>query len=287
MTRSRLDGVACAVQSPACSLAALGGVVAAGSGGRRGGRRAFTLIEVLLAIALTMVIAGTAIGLATTLLSRRAQIDEAAARDRGVAILMDQIEQDLMGVVAGSGGESGFVGSSREVTLKVRGVTLRREDLIEARYRFVASGDGALKAGRVVATRGGGTLEETLADGVALMRLRFHDGVAWVDGFDSGRAGELPWAVEVAVWLGDPAEFAGEGAGVGDEAVDGGAEGGEARSARAGDVEGVEGDEAGGEREEVARDAGVMTRPPDRVRVIVVPDGVGPMGTGEGFGGGA
>lgn len=237
------------------------------------------MIEVVLAIALTMVIAGAAIGLATTLLTRRAQIDDEAARDRGVAILMDQVEQDLLGVVAGTGRESGFVGSAREMTLRVRGVTLRREDLIEARYRFVASGEGTLKPGRVIARRGVSGVEETLADGVALVRLRYHDGVAWVEAFDSASKGELPWAVEVAVWLGDPAEFAGE----------------EAMPEPASDR-----DDALGDASDAASDLGlsgagldggfggeVIGRPPDRVRVIVVPDGVGPTGTGEAIGGDA
>lgn len=239
------------------------------------GSRGFTLLEVLLAIALTMVIAGAAIGLATTLLERRAQIDDAAARDRGVAILMDQIEQDLMGVVAGNGGVSGFVGTAREMTLRVRGVTLRHEDLIEARYRFVVSGEGTLKPGRVIARRGVSGTEETLADGVAMLRLRYHDGVAWVEAFDSANKGELPWAVEIAVWLGDPAEFAG------DEAMPEPVESGE-------DDEPTR-DEIGAASETGLSDgfgSDVILRPPDRVRVIMVPDGVGPMGTGDAIGGG-
>lgn len=230
--------------------------------------RGFSLIEVILAIALTMVIAGSAVALATTLLERRAQIDEAVVRDRGVAILMDQVEQDLMGVVAGTGRMSGFVGTGREVTLRVRGVSLRHEDLIEARYRFVASGEGSLKPGRVVARRGASGTEETLADGVALMRLRYHDGVSWVEAFDSASKGELPWAIEIGIWLGDPAEFAPEGAitGTGGEGRDGALDAGT-----------VDGSGIG---------AGVIMRAPDRVRVIMVPDGVGPMGAGGALGGG-
>jgi type II secretory pathway component PulJ len=251
---------------------------------RRGARcgRGFTLIEVVLAIALTMVIAGAAIGLATTLLTRRAQIDEEAARDRGVAILMDQVEQDLLGVVAGTGRESGFVGSAREMTLRVRGVTLRREDLIEARYRFVASGEGTLKPGRVIARRGVSGVEETLADGVALVRLRYHDGVAWVEAFDSASKGELPWAVEVAVWLGDPAEFAAE---FGGEAAM--PEPTSDRDEMRGDADAASDLGLSGAGLDGGFGSEVIGRPPDRVRVIVVPDGVGPTGTGEAIGGDA
>lgn len=253
---------------PSSPLASLGVLLPAIAGRRRG----FTLLEVLLAIALTMVIAGTAMALASTLLTRRTQIDDAAARDRGIAILMDQVEQDLMGVVAGTKGEVGFVGSEREMTLRVRGVTLRHEDLIEARYRFVTGGEGALKPGRVVAKRGASGMEETLADGVALLRLRYHDGVSWVDSFDSGSKGTLPWAVEVAVWFGDPAEFTNqdETFGAGDMARGEGSDG--AEEPEASDA----GSDSGGDS------AGVIMREPDRVRVIVVTDGVGPMGEGGG-----
>jgi len=256
---------------PSSPLAALGVLLPAGAGRTSGA--GFTLIEVILAIALTMVIAGAAMSLATTLLERRDQINDAAVRDRGVAILMDQVEQDLMGVVAGGNGGSGFVGTSHEVTLRVRGVTLRHEDLIEARYRFVTSGDGALKPGRVIARRGVSGTEETLADGVALMRLRYHDGVSWVASYDSSSKRELPWAVEIAVWLGDPAEFA-------DDAAGGGVDGDVMDNGDARDRD--EGASVGGDL-----GADVIVRPPDRVRVILVPDGVGPMGTGEAIGGGA
>ncbi len=227
----------------------------------------------LLAIALTMVIAGTTMALASTLLTRRTQIDDSAARDRGVAILMDQVEQDLMGVIAGTKGEVGFVGSDREMTLRVRGVTLRHEDLIEARYRFVVGGEGALKPGRVVAKRGASGTEETLADGVALLRLRYHDGVAWVDSFDSASKGTLPWAVEVAVWLGDPAEFATE------DATSPASAPGDGEADGASDVDAPA--EASGSGAS-GLGTGVIMRAPDRVRVIVVTDGVGPLGEGGG-----
>lgn len=230
-------------------------------------RRGFTLLEVLLAIALTMVIAGTTLGLASVLLERRTQIDESASRDRGVAILMDQVEQDLLGVVASANGESGLVGTARELTLRARGVTMRHEDVIDVRYAFVASGDGALKPGRIVASRGRGNPDETLADGVALMRLRYHDGVAWVDTYDSKSQANLPWAVEVAVWFGDPAEFSDEDETANEDGVLGET------------VTGAEGatEVDDGERPSApAASEDVVMRAPDRVRVIVVPDGAGP-----------
>jgi prepilin-type N-terminal cleavage/methylation domain-containing protein len=233
--------------------------------------RGFTLVEVLLAIALIAVIAGGATGLALGLVSRRELIDRVGARDRGISILMDQIERDALAAFAGApdAAARGFDGGPSSLSIASRargwsGAGPSTLDVVESRYRFDAGGDGDGPPGRVLATRGRGAPEETLARGVALLRLRYHDGVAWTDRFASGADGRgLPWAIEVAVWFGDPAEFGG-GAGASADA-------GEA-SADAGDAAASRDEAASGGEDGASEPRGIITRPPDRLRVIMVPD---------------
>jgi len=75
---------------------------------------------------------------------------------------------------------------------------------------------------------------EVLASPVGRVRFRYFDGSQWQESFNSATAGALPVAVEAAIWF------------------DGGG--------------------AGSSSEEASTDS-VPQRAPDRVRVMVVPDG--------------
>ncbi len=84
--------------------------------------------------------------------------------------------------------------------------------------------------------------------------MRYVDGKEWKQSFDSVGAGALPVAVEVAVWFGAPK-----------------ADPGAAKPAtRGGAVEKSEDDGAARQETDAAT---VPSREPDRLRVIVVPDG--------------
>jgi hypothetical protein len=100
-----------------------------------------------------------------------------------------------------------------------------------------------------------------MCEGVGFLRLRYYDGERWSASFDSGAAGALPVAVEVAVWFGPPGprEEADE-AGGGTEA----AESPEKKRTEKRENEGTGQERAGADR---------IARAPDRVRLIVAPDG--------------
>ena len=233
-------------------------------------RCGFSLVEVLLALALIVVIAGSVLGLASTLLTRRDQIQNAGVRERGVSILVEQIERDVLGasvVVAAVGG--GIVGTESSLTIRTHATSLNGSDVVESKYRFDSSmvGEGEdQQPGCILATRGLGAREEILASGVARVRFRYHDGVAWVDRFDSAATGVLPWAIEVSVWLGDPSEFA------------------ESASAESSLFTGGEDNsffdaDRGSATTRVPERSGsslATLRAPDRLRVLVVPDAEGP-----------
>ena len=55
----------------------------------------------------------------------------------------------------------------------------------------------------ISAKRDGGEFE-TLAAGIARVRLRYRHGEEWADEFDSSAQGHVPSAVEIAVWFGAP-----------------------------------------------------------------------------------
>ena len=219
---------------------------------RRGG---FTLMEVLLALALAAGLAGAVMSFAWNLLDRRAALVEHARRTRGGAAVLDRIERDLIGaMVSARDGTAGVEGTATSVRVLSRGVWLSGDregapsDLQGSEIRLDAG------AGRIVGRRWAGPDaggdEEVVAGGVRRVRLRYLRGREWVETFDSAREGTLPAAVEVAVWFGEP------------------------------EVEPAQ----PGEGEAEARAATMRERPPepDRVRVIAVPDAAG---AGEGVAG--
>lgn len=242
-------------------------------------RRAFSLIELLVAIALILSLLGALFAFSWDMLATRRQVLEVTARQRAASILIEHLEHDLVHCVAGderSG--AGIAGDGTSIRVLTRGVPAWRVgtgagsgasaafgDLEQSAFAFDA-GAGLITAGRAAA---GDTAEatESLGGRVAKVRFRYHDGTAWRDTFDSLRAGALPSAVEVAIWFDpwpgemapadeDPDEYADEDDGyfAERETFDAGAGFDEFEAAAGSDVE-------------------LLDEPrPDRVRVIAIPD---------------
>jgi prepilin-type N-terminal cleavage/methylation domain-containing protein len=226
--------------------------------------RAFTLVEVLVAIVLAGMIVGGLVNFVFGLVERR---DRAAAMmkgELGASALFARLESDLSMTFARSqSGESGMVGTSTQLRVLSR----RSLPVVIG----VAGGDGIdrgieirfdASAGAIVA-RGisseAGDFEVMIA-GVERCAIRYFagGGRAWVSEIDTGQAGAdgggtLPAAVEVSVWFGRA----------------GGSGGG---SRGRGDNSGSDGDEGAGLN---GADRGLVRGPdraPDRQRVFVVPD---------------
>jgi hypothetical protein len=110
---------------------------------------------------------------------------------------------------------------------------------------------------------------ETISDHVQALRLRYYDGEKWRDSFDSLSEGALPVAIEVALWFGDAG--AGQSAGPSVGASPPVAKG----RARSGTPESDKGSGSAGDGDSSANTpkAPLPSREPDRLRVIVVPDG--------------
>ncbi len=233
-------------------------------------RHGFSLLELLLAVAVVVALSASVYSFLFELIGRRARIVEVSDSVGGAAAVFDRLQADLTTAVAYAGGiGAGIDGASDRVRIVSRGVPAvggvgdagggggARGDLVVSELEFDAeSGElrGRAWAGLV---EGGGEFR-VIASGVEAFRLRYHDGRGWRESFDSGSAGRLPAAVEVSMWFGEVEQ---EEEGVEDDELIGigGVEAEEFESALP-----VEALEPVMEEEE---------RAPDRRRVIVVPDG--------------
>ena len=174
--------------------------------------RGMTLLEVLIAITLGLVLLGSVTSFAWSQLSSRKQVLEAADARRSVTLVIDRLEQDLISAVAGtSDGEPGIKGDTSSITVFSRGVAPSWTDdpatMIGDLHRLIVSFTSP--TGRVEMNRSPlgeddrpAILPGTLSD----LRLRYFDGEAWQNSWNSLERGGLPVAVEIACWYGRPAE---------------------------------------------------------------------------------
>jgi prepilin-type N-terminal cleavage/methylation domain-containing protein len=222
-------------------------------------RRGFTLIEVLIAIGLLVVLSVAMGTFAFNLLQTRDRLMAQSAAEAGVGLLLDRLEHDLTWCIAGNADDgAGVKGTSTGIEILRRDVRLLDGQVAvgvarKAHYHH--------EGGAVLAHAADGD-DETVALGVERLRLRYHDGQAWLDEFDSSEAGTLPVAVEVSVWF-DPHEG-------GTDRNDGGAE-----------------DETIPSEELMPAEFDITPSEPDRRRIVVIPDGptAGWASVGAGVGG--
>lgn len=223
--------------------------------GRRRGHRArgFTLVEVLLAIALIIVIVSMAGILLITVADARDELERYTLKQAATDALIAQVEADLVAAVAGDGsGAAGVEGTAQTLKVLTRGRWLGgagagASDLTRTEASF--GGDRVKLTRRALALGTLAPVGEGLSgevEGVRRAEFWYYDGKAWRREFNSAKDGGLPAAVEVRLWFGAPPS---EGEERVSSAVDG--------------------------------DARVDT-PPDRRVVIAIPDG----GTSESAGGG-
>lgn len=245
-------------------------------------RGAFTLMETLVAIVLLLALSGAVMSFFWNALERRDTLLALSGEVRAGTLLLERLEADFLTAVAADGkGGAGIAGDRASVRVASRGVrptlnggsaagALGDEQGLAVRFDE-ASGRVSLR--RWSGDDPGGGADEVVAEGVSALRLRYFDGRSWRDSFDSKAAGDLPVAVEIALWFrrpGDPpAAPAAE-----EESVP-------PTDETETDMEWEEedpfaipasfGDAMAWEDEVAAAD--LPEREPDRVRVIIVPDG--------------
>ncbi|MBL9032225.1 MAG: prepilin-type N-terminal cleavage/methylation domain-containing protein [Phycisphaerae bacterium] len=255
-------------------------------------RRAYTLIEVLLALGLIAMLSGAAYTFFWQLLGARTRLVGDARTHAAVASLFQRLEDDLTGAIAGDPRlGAGIRGTPTDLRILSRGRWLDAggagasgaagtdgteggalapadagrggvapTDLIASEYAFSPEAN-ELRARRwpITASAPEPPALEPVAGDVRALRFRYFDGREWRDEFDSASAKDLPAAIEVSVWLGPPLP----------------ADDRQPASVSRQTPPPTRGEQPDDRRRPRARDADERLGSPDRVRVIVVPDGPG------------
>lgn len=169
-----------------------------------GRRRGFTLMEVLVALALVMLLSWSVFSVVTNVQTRRDRLVEFSARQSEAGSLFELLERDLMcALAADREGRAGVAGTSTGLRVVSRACELgpelravgERGDLVISEYKFDVG------TGEVTLSRGEGA-GEVVASGVRRFELRFFDGGEWRPDFDSVERDGLPVMVEVSLWFG-------------------------------------------------------------------------------------
>lgn len=177
-------------------------------------RRGFTLIEVLLAMAIFAIILALAGTVVVESLKTAEYLEIRGADQRLATALLSRIRADVQdAIVTGNDDPPHFLASTAEGKARLDLVTLadaqpddqgREADLCEAGYLFTLAGGSRWNLYRreqrlvdAQPTQGGELL--LLTDRLGSFSLQYSDdGAAWVDAYNSKERGRLPWAVKVS-----------------------------------------------------------------------------------------
>jgi prepilin-type N-terminal cleavage/methylation domain-containing protein len=249
-------------------------------------RRGFTLLEVLIAIAVLLALVGSMFGFLSGTMDARHRASEHIQRQDAATRLIDDIEVALTHCLVGdSVYGAGVRGDSTRLHILSRSVMINLAkpgatgeqvdplfDLQVSEYRFDPAGP-RIVGYRAPANPGrSGRAEpamQPLGGMIHRLRFRYYDGSTWRSSFDSLAVNQLPTAVEVAVWFHPQPED------IQDTDVD----------AFAPQLTEDAAEEAGGSGRLLAQDSLAETEvaggqeksatdgmKPDRVRIILIPD---------------
>ena len=177
-------------------------------------RRGFTIMEVLIAIALLIGLLAAVGTFYTNLMQSREQVLRQTRWQLAATTLIERIETDLMTSLVGDRRfGAGILGDTESLSIIHRSVAVTIADrgiqdpavlgdLQRSSYRFDPA-RGVLEAARTtIGSNGRGTPEFwPLGEEIFRVRFRFHNGQSWVDSYDSLAANALPRAIEVAIWF--------------------------------------------------------------------------------------
>ncbi len=181
---------------------------------RRMKDRGFTLLEVLISLALISALLGALFAFYFNLLQSRARIADQADRVRGAELMMEHIERAIMFCTAGDvifG--PGIDGSNDRLSILTRGVLpaldaeLANLSLMDLQRVEITTSPGGPASMRRTAMKTGTHARAgtgVLASQLGMVRFRYYNGSQWLDTFNTTQAGALPHAIEIAIWFDDP-----------------------------------------------------------------------------------
>ncbi|MDG2053897.1 MAG: prepilin-type N-terminal cleavage/methylation domain-containing protein [Phycisphaerales bacterium] len=179
-------------------------------------KRAFTLIEVLLALALGMVLSVAILGFFRDLILHRTQINERLDQERAAQALIENLSLELTCAIVGIEQiGSGLIGDEQNIAVMSRSVSVEQlvpgqdmlGDLTELKFHFDPT-ESKLEGGRRLVEVGvqsdsTGYLN-TISNKLGWVRFRYLDKGRWRSSYDSAQQQRLPAAVEVAIWYVTP-----------------------------------------------------------------------------------
>ncbi|MCK6476745.1 MAG: hypothetical protein L6Q35_07940 [Phycisphaerales bacterium] len=214
---------------------------ARGRAARRGAARAFTLVEVVLVLALVIAVLGGVASLSERVMEHRARSRAWMTAQETAELVIGTLDRELATCTAGDEAfGAGVSGNGGRIRVVSRGVLGVEGDQIVTELRFDA-------ATRTVTGKrlNAGSIDQSemvrIGGGLEAMRLLYRSSEEWVESFDSNQRGSLPAAVQVELWF-----------------------------TSAGGSSSV----AGGSVDTQAPAPGFPQRPADRVRIIAIPDAV-------------
>lgn len=173
---------------------------------------AFTIMEVLVGLALTALLLGAVVSLVAELGRQRTLITANWRAGRGADVVMDRLERDIAFAIVGDRQRgAGIRGTADSLTLLTRGVWVVTDgeggsvpspshaDLTRVEYRQ-ASGSGGVEVRESLLGSAETERSGNIVDAAMAMRFRYLDGGDWKSEFDSLRRGRLPLAIEVTLW---------------------------------------------------------------------------------------
>lgn len=227
-------------------------------------RRAFTLVEVLVALGVIAMLAGSVFAFMLDLLRGRERLVDASRDAQAAAAVIERLESDLLVTFVGADGEAGVSGdatslrvSGRLVAFGERATSVELSDAQSCELRYDEQ-DWLLEGRRWSGADEGAF--DSICERVEACRFRYFDGRRWTASFDSQQAGDLPVAIEIAAWFGPPPPPTEEELLAQEEAEALGDAGAEAAM-------------LGFEEDELAEPRPLPEREPDLLRVMIVPDG--------------
>ena len=168
-------------------------------------RRGFTLIEVLLAVALILALV-TSLGVFVSQVSgSRQEIRARSERESTVTTMFDAVDDAVSTCIARmSDGASGISGDATTLAIGFDSTTIQRALEDDPERVLVPGGHLDIRfepqSGRLSLTRDDDRMR-TMPSSFFALRYRYHDGRSWRTEWDSVGMNGLPHAIECSVWF--------------------------------------------------------------------------------------
>ena len=167
-------------------------------------RRAFTLLEALIAVGMMVLLLGALAMFVEDLSRTRQFVARTAAETRSADALFGALEAALQtAVVDGGNRGAGVTGTDRSIRVLSSRTDAGSGSVAElARAAFSPLSATQVDQNGANITIGRSGVSSTLPATVRAMRVRYWYDGGWGDSFDSLNAGTLPAVVEVGLWFG-------------------------------------------------------------------------------------